>query len=59
MTTTALFNQAIVGADKVIRRLECITRELSERPPKTDPLSPEIRERVSAALDRHMAECES
>ena len=58
MTMAATCERAMQVADKVTARLACINRALRENPPKMDPLSPEIRERVCTALDAHMERCE-
>ena len=58
MSTGATYDQAIREADKVTLRVICIGRELHATPPKTDPLSPDIRERVGTALRNHIRRCE-
>ncbi len=53
-----MYYDALSNAETVLQRLKCINRTLSEQPLKGDPLSPEVRAAVNAALMEHQLRCE-
>ncbi len=53
-----MFFDALSSADVVLQRMKCVNRTLKDVKLKGDPLSPEVRSIVAAAVIEHQIRCE-